>query len=154
MTTPLLLVFLLWTNFRRLWSYTHSSHNALEAHLLERRKRKLRKLLSAIEAGVEVRPESAWTNLTHLKLPKWDTFNTVSTLNINGSYSQEKQLMIKDFIYKNDVDIIFVQEEVTECLVKIPGYTTLYNIGTEKRGTAFITRDSRQTLKNYLTSVG
>ena len=68
--------------------------------------------------------------------------NTTATLNINGSYSQEKQLMIKDLIYKNDVDIIFLQEMVKECPGKNPGYTALYNIDTEKLGTAIITRDS------------
>jgi hypothetical protein len=61
-------------NFRRLWSNTRSSHKAPEAHLLERRNRWLRKVLSAIEAGVGVRPESAWTCLAHLTLPKWDIF--------------------------------------------------------------------------------
>jgi hypothetical protein len=68
--------------------------------------------------------------------------NTLATLKINGSYSQEKQFMIKDFIYKNDVDRIFLHVVVTEYLDKIPGYTTLYNVCTEKRGRVIITRDS------------
>jgi hypothetical protein len=55
MATPQPPVFLLWTNFHRLWSCTRRSRSALGAHLLKRGNRKRRKVLSEVEAGVGVR---------------------------------------------------------------------------------------------------
>lgn len=64
--------------------------------------------------------------------------------------------MIKYFIYNTDMDIIFLQAVETWCLDEIPGYTSVYNIGIEKCGTAIIFRDnlSATDLKSYQIVVG
>jgi hypothetical protein len=50
--------------------------------------------------------------------------------------------MLTEFIIRNDLDILLLQEVVTEDLYPIYGYTIHINIETERRGTAIVIRDS------------
>ena len=47
-----------------------------------------------------------------------------------------KMRMRTEFIIRNGLDILLLQEVVTEDLYPIYGYTIHINIGTERRGTA------------------
>jgi exonuclease III len=50
--------------------------------------------------------------------------------------------MLNDFLRKQEIDILYLQEVVHPNLVKLQGYTTYINVGTEMRDTAFVTRDT------------
>jgi len=50
--------------------------------------------------------------------------------------------MLSNFIFKQDIDILLVQEVTHLGIGNIYGYTTHYNIGTSQRGTAIIARDN------------
>jgi hypothetical protein len=54
--------------------------------------------------------------------------------------------MLRNFIYKHDIDILFIQEVTHPSLDKLNGYTVHYNIGSEQRGTAIVA-----TITNSLT---
>lgn len=69
--------------------------------------------------------------------------HTFATLNINGVHSQEKQLL-REFIRSDEVDILFLQEVVTEGIQEISGYAVYTSIGIEQRGTAIIIREGTE----------
>jgi len=65
----------------------------------------------------------------------------VSTLNINGSSLGGRMGMLNDFIHKQEIDIIVLQEVTHTDFKMIRGYTAHLNIGINKRGTAILTRE-------------
>jgi len=70
------------------------------------------------------------------------TTTNIATININGITSPTRMQMLRNFIYKQDIDILFMQEAAHPSLDKLNGYTVHYNIGTEQRGTAIVARDN------------
>jgi exonuclease III len=61
----------------------------------------------------------------------------IATININGITSTTRMQMLRNFIHKHDIDILFMQE-----VDQLNGYTVHYNIGTAQRGTAIAARDN------------
>jgi exonuclease III len=64
----------------------------------------------------------------------------IATLNINGIQSQTKMAMLADFVRKQDIDVILLQEMSTIIPVQFGGYVIHHNIGTSGRGTSILTR--------------
>ena len=62
----------------------------------------------------------------------------VGTLNINGSYSDLKKCMLNTFIKQQHLDIVFLQEVVSEEMCNLPNYNYICNIGSNGRGTAIL----------------
>jgi len=66
----------------------------------------------------------------------------MATININGITSTTRRQMLRNFIYKHDIDIFFIQKVTHPSLDKLNGYTVHYNMGTAQRGTAIVARDN------------
>ena len=60
----------------------------------------------------------------------------IATLNINGMATPPRIAMLEDFLQKQEVDIIFLQEVIRPVFDDIRGFTVYTNIGTTGRGTA------------------
>jgi exonuclease III len=63
------------------------------------------------------------------------------TLNLNGIKSLTRVDMFHRFVQSNSIDILFLQEVVSEEVLHMPGYALHCNLGTEMRGTAFLLRE-------------
>ena len=68
----------------------------------------------------------------------------MATININGITSHTRITLLAEFLRAWEVDILLTQEVTQLVLHTIRGYSTLYNIGTEGRGTAIVARDGIQ----------
>ena len=68
----------------------------------------------------------------------------IATLNINGMTTPPRITMLEDFLQKQEIDIIFLQEVTQPIFDDIRGFTAYTNIGTTGRGTAILTRDRIQ----------
>jgi exonuclease III len=68
----------------------------------------------------------------------------IATLNINGMTTQPRIAMLEDFLYKQQIDIIFLQEVTRPVFDDIRGFVTHTNIGTSGRGTAILKRNHMQ----------
>ena len=66
----------------------------------------------------------------------------IATLNINGLSSPARQDMLNAFVRLHDIDILLLQEVTHPFNTGFQGYTIHYNIGTSRRGTAILTRDT------------
>jgi hypothetical protein len=73
--------------------------------------------------------------------PHMDTLR-IATLNINGLLSPTRQDMPDAFVRLHDIDILLMQEVTNLFTLGFQGYTIHYNIGTSRRGTAILTRDT------------
>jgi len=67
---------------------------------------------------------------------------TIATLNINGLTSPTHVSMLEAFVRLHELDIILLQEVTHPLNVGLYGYTVYYNIGTNRRGTAILARDT------------
>jgi exonuclease III len=76
----------------------------------------------------------------------------ISTLNINGLHTRARKEMLHDFLRKQEIDILYLQEVVHPNLGELQGYTMYVSVGTEMRGTAFVTRHDK-TRQHKQTSV-
>jgi exonuclease III len=68
----------------------------------------------------------------------------IATLNINGMSLPTKLRMLAEWLGRQDVDVILLQEVTTPEVGQIRGYTAYYNVGTTMRGAAIITRNTLQ----------
>jgi exonuclease III len=66
----------------------------------------------------------------------------IATLNVNGLHTRARKEMLHDFLRKQEIDILYLQEVIHPKLNELQGYTTHVNVGTEMRGTALVTRDT------------
>ena len=66
----------------------------------------------------------------------------IATININGITTSTRTDMLRDFIHKQELDIIFLQEVMHPNTLDFRGYNTHYNIGASMRGTAIVARDA------------
>jgi exonuclease III len=55
--------------------------------------------------------------------------------------------MLKEFICRQNVDVIFLQQVATEDVDQIRGYTSYYNISTAMQGIAIVARNTLQMTK-------
>jgi len=65
----------------------------------------------------------------------------VVALNVNGISAEGRMGMLNEFIQKQEIDIILLQEVTHTDFEMIRGYTAHLNVGTNKRGTAILTRE-------------
>jgi len=65
----------------------------------------------------------------------------IATLNINDMTSPTRIAMLDALLRRQEIDIILVQEVTYHVLNDFQGYTTKYNIGANRRGTAIMARD-------------
>jgi exonuclease III len=66
----------------------------------------------------------------------------IATLNINGQSSSTRVTMLEAFIRLHDIDILLLQEVTLPLTLGLSSYHVYYNIGTTRRGTAIIARDT------------
>jgi exonuclease III len=70
----------------------------------------------------------------------------LATLNINGVTAPTRIGMLTEFLRKQDIVVMFVQE-VTDLVLDMWGYKAYTNLGTTRRGTAFIARKKLELKK-------
>jgi len=71
----------------------------------------------------------------------------IATININGISSNTKVQLLRQFLLQQDIDIALIQE-LTSCdLPPLLGFNLITNVGTEKRGTAFIIKEGLSITK-------
>jgi len=64
----------------------------------------------------------------------------VATLNINEITSATRLRMLEEFLHKHDIDIDLPEEITHSNLSTLRNYNTHINQGTERRGTAILTK--------------
>ena len=64
----------------------------------------------------------------------------VASLNIDGIANDTRIRMLTDCLWTNDIDIALLQEVTGPQLDSIRRYTKHVNIGTDRRGTAILTK--------------
>jgi exonuclease III len=70
----------------------------------------------------------------------WNNTYRIATLNINGISADTRIRMLDDFLRKQDIDILFLQEVTHAKIETIGRYNAHLNIGTDGRGTAILTK--------------
>jgi exonuclease III len=73
----------------------------------------------------------------------------IATLHINGLVSKTRTAMLEDFIRKQEIDVILLQEVTQHILNNIRRFAAYTSIGTSGRGTAILTRE-RMPLTNIV----
>jgi exonuclease III len=66
----------------------------------------------------------------------------IATLNVNGLHTRAGKEILHDFLRKQEIDILYLQEVIHPKLNELQGYTTYLNVGTEMRRTDLVTRDT------------
>jgi len=69
---------------------------------------------------------------------------SIASLNINGIANQTRIQMLQEFIWKQDIDIVLLQEVTNRAIEQIRNYTKHVNIGTDNRGTAILVKEGIQ----------
>lgn len=64
----------------------------------------------------------------------------IATANFNGSSSPTKLYALQRFLYDYEIDILFLQEVTFTDFSSLRNYTAHVNLGTDRRGTALITK--------------
>jgi exonuclease III len=66
----------------------------------------------------------------------------LASLNINGITSTTRHAMLEAYVRLHDLDVVPLQEVTRPLTIGLHGYNIQYNIGTTRRGTTIITRDT------------
>ena len=66
----------------------------------------------------------------------------VASVNLNSSTNLVNKNLLKDFIFNNDLDVIFLQEVVYSNFSFIPSFLPFVNISERESGTAILVRNS------------
>jgi hypothetical protein len=69
------------------------------------------------------------------------THRTITTFNINGLYCDARQQMLRDFVYRNDLDIFTRSGQYW--IWQMPGNQLHYSIVAKRRGTLIVARDTK-----------
>jgi exonuclease III len=72
-----------------------------------------------------------------------DTYK-IETLNVSGMSAMTRMRMLADFLRKQEIDIILLQEVTHNDFDLIRGYNAYTNVGVNKSGTAILTREAIQ----------
>jgi exonuclease III len=64
----------------------------------------------------------------------------ITTININAITARIRVGILTEYIRRHELDIVLIQEINTD-LLNMPGYDTVYNVGTQTRGTAIMARN-------------
>lgn len=65
---------------------------------------------------------------------------TVCTVNINAINTHVKKSLLRDFVWNNDIDVVFLQEVAFEDFGFLSSHAAIVNIGTEHKSTAVLVR--------------
>ena len=65
---------------------------------------------------------------------------TVCTVNINAINTHVKKSLLRDFVWNNDIDVVFLQEVAFEDFGFLSSHAAIVNIGTEHKSTAVLER--------------
>lgn len=65
-----------------------------------------------------------------------------STVNLNAISSTLKLSLLKDYVWNNDLDFVFLQEVATENFRFLPSHNALINISSDGKGTGVLIRNS------------
>lgn len=68
----------------------------------------------------------------------------IATANLNAINSDVKKSLLKDFIWNNDLDIIFIQELSFENFAFLNSHTAIVNISADNKGTGILLRNNLQ----------
>lgn len=66
----------------------------------------------------------------------------MATVNLNAISTKVKQYLFKEFVWNNDLDVIFMQEVAFENFTFIPTHRALINISTDGKGTGILVRSN------------
>lgn len=64
----------------------------------------------------------------------------IATLNINAINSDVKKGLLRDFVFNNDIDVLFLQEVAFENFCFISSHVAFVNISEDNKGTAILLR--------------
>jgi exonuclease III len=65
----------------------------------------------------------------------------IATLNINGVSSTTRIRMLEDFLRRQEIDLMLLQEVTQDTISMIGNYTAHINIGTDGRETAILAKE-------------
>jgi exonuclease III len=65
----------------------------------------------------------------------------IATLNVNGMSSGMRIKMLEDFLHKQEIDILLLQLVTQHDFDVNRGYNAYIKVGTQRRGTAMLTRE-------------
>jgi len=65
----------------------------------------------------------------------------IATLKVSGMSSSMRMKMLQDFLHKQEIDILLLQEVTQHDVDIIRGYNAHVNVGTHRRGTTMLTRE-------------
>lgn len=66
----------------------------------------------------------------------------IATVNLNAINSDVKKSLLRDFIWNNDLDIIFIQELSFENFCFLKSHVAIVNISEDRKGTGILVRNS------------
>lgn len=66
----------------------------------------------------------------------------LATINLNAISSRVKQHLLKEFVWNNDLDVIFMQEVAFENFAFLPTHKALINISDDGKGTGILVRSN------------
>lgn len=69
----------------------------------------------------------------------------LASININAISSIVKKNLLKDFVWNNDIDFLFLQEVAFENFNFIPSHNAFVNISEDNKGTAILVRRNIET---------
>lgn len=78
----------------------------------------------------------------------------ISTGNLNAISCNIKKLLLRDYIWNNDVGVIFLQEVAIENFSFIQSHNALVNISDDGKGTAILIRKTLDFTDCVLNSNG
>jgi exonuclease III len=73
----------------------------------------------------------------------------IASLNINGFTAEKKVAMLAEFLYRNEITLMLLQEVTQTDVARIRGYDAHLNIGADMRGTAILVRNT-ESLEHVL----
>jgi exonuclease III len=78
----------------------------------------------------------------------------IASLNINGATAASKLDMLTEFLYRQEITILLLQEVTHNDVARIRGYDTYLNIGATLRGTALVVRKTTRIQQVQLLPSG
>lgn len=66
----------------------------------------------------------------------------VASVNLNAISCRVKQHLLKDYVWNNDLDIVFMQELSFENFSFLPSHTAIVNISSDGKGTGILVRNN------------
>lgn len=78
----------------------------------------------------------------------------MATVNLYAISTKVKQHLFKEFVWNNDLDVIFMQEVAFENFTFIPTHRALINISTDGKGTGILVRSNIECSNAFMHTNG